>query len=45
MQSTIHRSVSWLKLTQLNGSHGLTEVYLNVCGGKVNPEAGLIVEM
>ena len=45
MQSTIRRNASWLKLTQLNGSHGLTEDYLNVCEGKVNPEAGLIVEM
>ena len=45
MQSTIRRNASWLKLTQLNWSHGLTEDYLNVCVGKVNPEAGVIVEM
>ena len=45
MQSTIHRSASLLKLTQLNGLYGSTEVYQNVCEGKVNPDAGLIVEM
>lgn len=45
MQSTIRRSASWLKLTQLDGLDGLAEVYQDVCEGKVNPEAGLIVEM
>lgn len=45
MQSTIQRSASWLKLTQLNGLDGLAEIYQDVCEGKVNPEAGLIIEM
>jgi hypothetical protein len=45
MQSTILRSASWLKLTQLNGLDGLAEVYEDVCEGKVNPEAGLVIVM
>jgi hypothetical protein len=45
MQSTIRRSASWLKLTQLDGLNGLAEVYQDVCEGKVSPEAGLIIEM
>jgi hypothetical protein len=32
-------------LTQLNGLDGLADVYQDVCEGKVNPEAGLIVVM
>jgi hypothetical protein len=45
MQSTIRRSASWLKLTQLEGLDGLANVYQDVCEGKVDPEAGLIVAM
>ncbi|MBU3006149.1 DUF2855 family protein [Paraglaciecola arctica] len=45
MQSTIQRSASWLKLTELHGLKGLADVYQYVCEGKVNPEAGLIIKM
>ena len=45
MRSTIRRSASWMKLTQLNGLDGLADVYQDVCEGKVNPEARLIVVM
>ena len=40
VQPTIRRGASWLKLTQLNGLHGLTEVYQDVCEGKVNLKPG-----
>jgi hypothetical protein len=45
IQLTIQRSASWLKLTELNGLEGLASVYQDVCEGKVDPEAGLIVQM
>lgn len=45
MQSTISRSANWLKLTQLDGLHGLSDVYQDVCEGKIAPEAGLIIKM
>jgi hypothetical protein len=45
VQSTISRSSSWLKLTELEGLSGLSSVYQDVCEGKVNPESGLIINM
>lgn len=45
MQETIAKSMSWLKITRLDGLEGLATVYDDVCDGTVAADAGLIIEM
>lgn len=36
---------AWLKVKQLDGINGLSEVYEDVCDGKIDPDEGLVVVM
>lgn len=42
---TVAKSRSWLKLKKLPGLSGLESVYSDVCGGKIAPDEGIIIEM
>jgi len=39
------KSTSWLKIKELDGVQGLSEVYSDVCDGKVAADEGLVVIM
>ena len=45
MQDTTLKSRDWLKLTRLEGLHGLADVYQQVCEGRIAADQGLIVEL
>jgi len=45
MQETALKSRDWLKLTRLEGLHGLSGVYKQVCEGHIAADQGLIVEL
>ena len=42
---TTQRSRDWLTMRELDGLQGLSEVYDDVCHGRVAPEIGLIVKI
>lgn len=44
MQS-VAKTTPWLKIKELNGLSGLSEVYQDVCDGKIGPDEGLVVIM
>ncbi|WP_413519484.1 DUF2855 family protein [Psychrobacter glacincola] len=39
------KTAPWLKIKELNGLSGLSEVYPEVCDGKIGPDEGLVVVM
>ena len=45
MFATTLKCRAWLKLTKLEGLKGLSEVYQDVCDGKIAPDEGLIIEL
>lgn len=45
LSKTAHRSRQWLRLRQIDGLKGLSEVYPEVCAGKIPADEGLIVKL
>lgn len=45
VMNSMAKSASWLKIKELGGVQGLSEVYSEVCDGKVAADEGLVVVM
>jgi hypothetical protein len=39
------KSREWLKMTEIDGLQGMSDIFGEVCEGKIAPEAGLIIKM
>lgn len=42
---SIGKSKEWLKMTNLNGLEGMRSIFVDICEGKTDADAGLIVQM
>lgn len=45
LNMSIGQSSKWLKLTEINGLQGMTDIFEDMCDGKVSPELGLTIKM
>ncbi|MDH4048643.1 MAG: DUF2855 family protein [Gammaproteobacteria bacterium] len=45
MQQAFVQSREWLKLKNVDGLSGLSEIYPDVCAGRIDADRGLVVEM
>jgi len=45
VMNTSAKSRAWLKVKELEGIHGLSEVYSDICDGKIAADEGLVVKM
>ncbi len=42
---TALKSLDWLVMTNIDGLQGLSDIYDDVCHGKIPPEQGLIIQL
>ncbi len=45
LEHSYKQSRNWLEIEELAGLEGLQQVFLDICGGKIDPTKGLIVKM
>jgi hypothetical protein len=45
LKHSFAKSREWLKMTDIQGLQGMADIYVDVCEGKIAPEAGLTIRM